>query len=142
MEPTIDRETLKSTYERRQILDANTAPKYGYYYDEGAGYLFVSYLDHGADGCACLVRSIRDDQLYVRKSYAKERLSKAKVRNLCQKIGEIATENISSFIKHNRSETRPKGVDASYREYANGGSLAEFLEGYAQAETPGPIAMV
>lgn len=42
--------------------------KYAYYYPEGPGYLFISYLGEGHQGCACLVRSIADGQLYVRKS--------------------------------------------------------------------------
>lgn len=41
---------------------------YAHYYPEGPGYLFVSYLGMGAQGCACLVLSVADKQLYVRKT--------------------------------------------------------------------------
>lgn len=42
--------------------------KYAYYYPEGPGYLFISYLGEGHQGCACLVRSVADGRLCVRKS--------------------------------------------------------------------------
>ncbi|KAK5230948.1 hypothetical protein LTR99_000740 [Exophiala xenobiotica] len=53
---------------QRQPDNSNpTSPQFAIYYPEGDGYLLVSMLGAGVHGIGCLVRSVADGQVYVRK---------------------------------------------------------------------------
>lgn len=120
--------------------------KYAYYYPEGPGYLFISYLGEGHQGCACLVRSVADGQLYVRKS-----------SSLWQRGAADLNREISNSLIH---PNIPRCVDwpsadalgvhgdiprydsvATYWQFKNGGDLKGLNRLYRDAGKSLPDAL-
>lgn len=116
------------------------------YFDEGAGFVFLKALARGADGCAYLVRSLEDNQLYVRKEdlMVKEtderRLpSEIEIANLLQNIpGTVNRHGWFRYVGIDTTKQATMTFCVTYWKFCNSGNLQQCITAYKNSNKSFP----
>lgn len=117
---------------------------YAHYFPEGDGYLYVTHVGSGNQGAALLVRSVSDQQNYVRK---RKKFPSMRFTASNEAAFALPHDNIPKCIL----QTPYEGVDrdgfpsrttADIFAYCNGGNLQRVINIAKDKNTPVPSAFV
>lgn len=112
------------------------------YFDEGPGFVFLKHLAEGAEGWVCLVRSLEDHQLYVRKENFKASPfdkgdgapPEVEIANVLQNIpSTIQLHGWFRYKAEYATKTKPRTFCVTYWTYCNSNDLLECKISYLKS---------